>query len=158
MVDKIVVDAFYSSVHSLRCCSAFDLHSTILWLLAVVSTEVVLVMSLYCNTASFVIKLWPVFFLKADNKRIGYDPTCSITEMGNCTCLICAREQQMESPYGSAFGFHLLLMLKNSKCPLFVGGYRMYGRIWRGSSISVYSRGQGNFLIPFWFEVYSELR
>lgn len=80
----------------------------------------------YRNTVSFVIKLWPVFFLNAGNinKRIGYVPACTIAEGGDCAFLIHAREQQIESPYRPTFGVYLLVMLKNSKCFLFVRRYR----------------------------------
>jgi len=78
-----------------------------------------------------VIELGPVFFLNAGNtnKRRGHAPECTVAEMGDCTCLMHATEQQMESPYGPTSGFSLLLMLENSNWSLFVERYRPYERV-----------------------------
>lgn len=64
----------------------------------------------------------------------------------------------MESPHWFMSGFFLLLMLKNSKCSLFVGRYRLQESMWSGSPISVKNRGEREVQIPSCFILYSELR
>lgn len=147
VMDITEVDATHSSVHCVVIQS-----STQRWLLAVAFREVfVLMMALYCNTVAFVIVLWLVFFLNAgDIKRVEQASACPVAEMGD--------DLPKNSNGNSILGGVWLLMLKNSKCSLFVERYRPHERMWSGSSISVYNRGERKFVIPFCFTLYSELR